>query len=161
MADVLTPEQRRFNMSRIKGANTKPEKLLRSALHARGLRFRLHRRDLPGRPDIVFVRWRVALFVHGCFWHQHDCSYSTLPATRETFWKEKLAGNAQRDERALQQLKQAGWRVAVVWECALRGSGRQPESALAGAIESFVKRDKSQFMDLRAVPAQRKRIQRS
>src|SRR5580698_1338192 len=120
MVDVLPSEQRRLNMSRIKGRDTKPEKLLRSALHARGLRFRLHRRDLPGRPDVVFVRSKVVVFVHGCFWHEHGCSYSKLPATRTAFWKAKLAGNKQRDARTLEDLRDTGWRVVVVWECALR-----------------------------------------
>jgi DNA mismatch endonuclease (patch repair protein) len=149
MADVLTPQQRRLNMSRIKGTNTKPEMLLRSALHAQGLRFRVHRRDLPGRPDIVFIRQKTAVFVHGCFWHQHGCPYSTMPATREDFWKAKLAGNAQRDERTLQKLKEQGWRVAVVWECALRGKGRLPPTTIAKRLESFLHSNKNDFVELR------------
>ena len=141
MPDVLTPEQRRLNMSRIRGTHTKPEKLIRSALHRNGLRFRLHRRDLPGRPDIVFVRQRVAVFVHGCFWHQHDCPYATLPATRAEFWKAKLAGNVRRDQRVLEQLKQDRWRVLIVWECAVRGSGRHSPAELADGIDAFLERD--------------------
>jgi DNA mismatch endonuclease (patch repair protein) len=138
MVDVLTPAQRRLNMSRIRGTNTKPEKLLRSALHATGLRFRLHRRDLPGRPDIVFVRQNAVVFVHGCFWHDHGCSYSKLPATREAFWKAKLAGNKLRDQRAIQDLRNAGWRVIVVWECALRGPARPPLAGICARVRKFL-----------------------
>lgn len=136
-------------MSRIRGAHTKPEMLLRSALHMRGLRFRLHRRDLPGRPDIVFVRKRVVVFVHGCFWHCHDCQYSTLPTTRQPFWKQKLAGNVRRDEDARRALTDKGWRIVVVWECALRGPGRRPLSKLAAEIDSYIDRKKASVLELR------------
>src|SRR5262245_20506194 len=93
MADVLTPEQRRLNMSRIRGADTKPERLVRSALHARGFRFRLHRRDLPGKPDLALPRYRAVILVHGCFWHGHKCSLFQLPETRREFWEAKIRGN--------------------------------------------------------------------
>lgn len=126
MADVLTPEQRRLNMSRIRGRDTKPEMLLRRGLHARGLRFRLHRRDLPGCPDLVFPALRAAVFVHGCFWHGHDCAMFKLPATRTEFWSAKIEGNRRRDIRALQDLSAAGWRTFVLWECDLRGPARRP-----------------------------------
>src|SRR5262249_498989 len=138
MADVLTPEQRRLNMSRIKGQNTKPERLLRSALHATGLRFRLHRRDLPGCPDIVFVRQHTAVFVHGCFWHAHGCSYSVIPATRTEFWTKKLNGNRSRDDLAVELLRKAGWRVIIVWECALRGRSRLPLQEICNRISRFL-----------------------
>jgi DNA mismatch endonuclease, patch repair protein len=138
MADVLTQEQRRLNMSRIKGRDTKPERQLRSALHGMGLRFRLHRRDLPGRPDIVFSRQRTLIFVHGCFWHAHGCSYSVLPATRTEFWQKKLAGNRERDERVIDALRNMGWRVIVVWECALRGRSRHSMEKICGRICRFL-----------------------
>lgn len=147
MPDVLTPEQRRFNMSRIRGGNTKPEMLLRSALHARGLRYRLHRRDLPGCPDIVFVKARIAVFVHGCFWHEHGCAYSKLPATRTAFWKTKLRRNKERDQRNLAALKAMGWRVVVVWECALRGRRRAFAGALAERIEEFLMQNELQTLE--------------
>ena len=124
--DVLTPEQRHLNMSRIKGRHTKPEMLLRQGLHARGLRFRLHVKDLPGRPDLVFPRYRAAMFVHGCFWHGHSCPLFKLPATRRQFWEGKIAGNRSRDARDLAALVTAGWRVLTVWECALRSPSRLP-----------------------------------
>jgi len=125
MADVLTPEQRRLNMSRIRGRDTKPEMLLRRGLHARGFRFRLHRRDLPGCPDLVFPGLRAAVFVHGCFWHGHDCAMFKLPATRTEFWAAKIEGNRKRDARALKELSSAGWRTFVLWECDLRGPARR------------------------------------
>jgi len=115
MADVLTPEQRRLNMSRIRGSNTKPEKLLRSALHAEGLRFRVHRRDLPGCPDIVFPRARLAVFVDGCFWH--GCpEHAVKPKTNAEFWAEKLRRNKQRDRDVARTLEQQGWGVVRFWE---------------------------------------------
>jgi DNA mismatch endonuclease (patch repair protein) len=124
MVDVLTPAQRQLNMSRIRGKDTKPELLVRRGLHALGFRFRLHRKDLPGRPDLVFPARRAVIFVHGCFWHSHDCPMCKMPATRAEFWRAKIAGNRDRDEQAVRALTAAGWRVLVVWECALRGPSR-------------------------------------
>ncbi|WKB50759.1 very short patch repair endonuclease [Eleftheria terrae] len=108
-------------MSGIRGKNTKPEILLRKALFAAGYRFRLHRRDLPGAPDIVLPGRRVAVFVHGCFWHRHaGCKNAKLPSSREEFWRTKLEGNVERDRRAVNALRSEGWRVLVCWECATR-----------------------------------------
>lgn len=121
MTDVHTPEQRTRNMRAIKGRDTKPELLLRRALHARGLRYRLHRKDLPGRPDIVFPRHRVCVFVNGCFWHGHDCPLFKEPRTRNDFWMTKIESNRKRDIAATEALIQEGWRVLTVWECALKG----------------------------------------
>jgi DNA mismatch endonuclease (patch repair protein) len=134
MADVLTPEQRRLNMSRIRGRDTKPELLLRRGLHARGLRFRLHRKDLPGRPDLVFPRFRAVVFVHGCFWHRHTCPLFKMPATRTAFWRSKINRNVTRDRTALDRLASDQWRVLTVWECALRGPARKPVEAVLDAI---------------------------
>ena len=138
MADVLTPAQRRLNMSRVRDRDTKPEMLLRRALHARGLRFRLHRRDLPGRPDLVFSRYRTCLLVHGCFWHGHNCVLFQWPATRQAFWADKIAGNRRRDRETLKRLLDAEWRILVVWECALRGPGRRDFSAAIDECVSFI-----------------------
>src|SRR5262245_45424552 len=124
--DVLTPEQRRFNMSRIRGRDTKPEMLLRQGLHARGFRYRLHPRELPGRPDMVFPRRQAAILVHGCFWHGHDCPLFKMPATRPQFWRSKIAANRARDARDLTALMHEGWRVLIVWECSLKGPSRRP-----------------------------------
>src|SRR5688500_15794308 len=99
MTDVLTPEQRRLNMSRVRGKDTKPEMLLRRGLHACGLRYRLHPKDVPGRPDLVFPRHGAVILVHGCFWHGHDCPLFKWPATRAEFWRKKIEGNRARDAR--------------------------------------------------------------
>lgn len=108
-------------MAGIRGRDTEPELALRRALHRQGFRFRLHTRELPGRPDLVLPRWRAAVLVHGCFWHRHTgCRYATVPATRPEFWSAKFAGNVERDKRNHETLLTAGWRVATVWECALR-----------------------------------------
>ncbi|SCX93367.1 T/G mismatch-specific endonuclease [Nitrosospira sp. Nsp13] len=108
-------------MSGIRGKDTKPEMVVRRALFAVGFRFRLHRRDLPGMPDVVLPARKVAVFVHGCFWHMHKgCHYARLPSTRVEFWKNKLNGNMARDQLAVEALIARGWRVLVVWECAVR-----------------------------------------
>lgn len=139
MADVLTPEQRRRNMSRIRGHDTRPEMLLRRGLHAAGLRFRLHVKDLPGRPDMVFPRFRAVILVHGCFWHGHDCAMFRLPATRTKFWAAKIAANQNRDERVIADLLASGWRVMTVWECSLKGPGRRPFTDVMAQCTAFVK----------------------
>jgi DNA mismatch endonuclease (patch repair protein) len=108
-------------MSRIRGSNTKLEMLVRRALHARGFRYRLGGVGLPGRPDLVLPRYRTAIFVHGCFWHGHDCPLFRLPKTRPEFWRNKIESNQARDERALEKLTQMGWHACVAWECSLRG----------------------------------------
>ncbi|MCA1925721.1 MAG: very short patch repair endonuclease [Thiobacillus sp.] len=123
MADVVDAATRSRMMSGIRGRNTKPEILVRSLLHREGFRFRLHARELPGKPDIVLPRYRAVIFVHGCFWHGHDCHLYRLPATRPGFWQDKIDRNRASDRWARDTLLAAGWRVAVVWECALRGVG--------------------------------------
>ena len=138
MTDVLTPEQRQLNMSRIRGKHTKPEMLLRQGLHARGLRYRLHVKELPGRPDLVLPRYHAAIFVHGCFWHGHDCPLFKLPATRREFWETKIQNNRARDVRDAEGLAIAGWRVLVIWECALRGPGRHPAGAVLDQVITWL-----------------------
>lgn len=142
MVDVLTSEQRKLNMSRIHGRNTKPEMLIRRGLHARGLRFRLHDRTLPGRPDLIFPRYRVVILVHGCFWHGHDCPMFRMPATRQEFWNAKIASNQARDAKVHAALLMLGWRVLTVWECSLRGKGRLPLESVLDACVDFVRTDK-------------------
>lgn len=141
MADVLTAEQRQLNMSRIRGRDTKPEMLIRRNLHARGLRYRLHDRSLPGRPDLVFPKYRTAVFIHGCFWHAHGCALSKLPATRQDFWKKKLDGNAARDRKAIGALQAAGWRVLVIWECSIRGPGRLNDLKALDSAAGYIRQD--------------------
>ena len=118
MLDRLSKERRSWNMGRIRGKDTTPEKRVRSQLHRMGYRFRLHRKDLPGNPDIVFVSRRVALFVHGCFWHRHKgCKNCTTPTANRKFWMDKLEGNAARDKKTRRTLRRLGWRTYVIWEC--------------------------------------------
>lgn len=121
MVDVMTSAQRSRNMSLIRNKNTKPELRLRSLLHASGLRFRLHRPDLPGRPDIVLPKYRAVIFVHGCFWHRHEnCIYATTPKTRPDFWAAKFEATVARDAKKSSQLEVSGWHVHTVWECELK-----------------------------------------
>lgn len=126
-------------MAGIRGKDTRPEMILRRGLHARGFRFRLHDRRLPGSPDLVFPGRRAAVFVHGCFWHGHACPLFRLPATRQEFWRAKIEGNAARDKAAEAALLADGWRVFTIWECALKGRGRLPaETVLDRAAEWLV-----------------------
>lgn len=111
-------------MGRIRGKDTKPELLIRRGLHARGFRYRLHAK-LPGRPDIVMTKRRAAIFVHGCFWHGHDCPLFRLPGTRTDFWREKIAGNRTRDQAVIERLHREAWRTLTIWECSIRGKGRR------------------------------------
>ncbi len=121
MADVVLPSVRSRMMSGIKGKDTKPEMLVRKALFAAGYRFRLHRKDLPGSPDVVLPGRKIAIFAHGCFWHMHaGCKNAKMPATRREFWRNKLQGNSDRDARSVEALKSQGWRVLTVWECGTR-----------------------------------------
>lgn len=129
MTDTLTREHRSWNMSRIKGRDTKPELLLRSLLHRAGFRFRVHAKDLPGKPDIVLPKYKVAIFVHGCFWHRHaGCRNATMPSTRAEFWSEKFRGNVERDARNIAAISDAGWSALTVWECDLKSD---PEAVVA------------------------------
>lgn len=139
MADIVSPEVRSRMMSGIRGRDTKPEMTLRKGLHALGLRFRLNAGDLPGRPDIVFPRYRAVIFANGCFWHGHDCALFKLPATRREFWQAKISANQTRDARALQALRSAGWRVAIVWECALRGKERVAPESICRTLANWIR----------------------
>ena len=135
MVDIVDAATRSRMMSGIRGRNTKPEILVRSLLHRRGLRFRLDVRDLPGRPDIVLPRYRAVIFVHGCFWHGHDCHLFKWPQTRPEFWRDKIGRNRATDARAQAALLEGGWRVATVWECALRGANRDIDGVVQRLID--------------------------
>ena len=125
MTDIISAARRSEVMSLVRGKNTKPEVAVRSLVHGLGFRFRLHRKDLPGRPDIVLPRLRTVLFVHGCFWHRHpDCKYAYTPKSRARFWEAKFSANVRRDEAAERELADLGWKVVVVWECELRKKDR-------------------------------------
>lgn len=125
-------------MSGIRSRDTKPELAVRRLLHARGFRFKLHVRDLSGKPDIVLPKYRAVILVHGCFWHGHGCSLFKLPATRPDFWREKIEGNQARDRKVIEELASMGWRVAIVWECAVR-SGANDSACLAESLSSWLK----------------------
>lgn len=143
MTDIVDRATRSRMMAGIGSRNTKPEVVLRRALHALGLRFRLHNRKLPGTPDLVFRRFDAVCFVHGCFWHRHmGCRFTTIPATREEFWQAKFEANVERDRRMRAQLLDAGWRVAIVWECALRKGG---EAKTASKLEHWLRGSSREF----------------
>ncbi|MDP3460815.1 MAG: very short patch repair endonuclease [Hyphomonas sp.] len=141
MPDVHDRATRSRNMAAVRGKDTKPELIIRKGLHAAGLRYRLHLKDLPGKPDLVFPKHRAAVFVHGCFWHGHACALFTLPGTRAEFWQEKIEGNISRDESAATGLHELGWRVAVVWECALRGRDRLSLTDVLIELSSWIRSD--------------------
>lgn len=127
--DIVDASTRSRMMSAITGRNTKPEITVRRFLHARGYRFRLHRKDLPGRPDIVLPKWKSCIFVHGCFWHRHpNCRYATTPKTRPEFWTKKFRENVDRDRRNLEALNAAGWTCHIIWECELKESNEVLEA---------------------------------
>ena len=125
-------------MAGIGPTNTKPEMMIRRGLHALGWRYRLHVSDLPGKPDLVFPRRKAVIFVHGCFWHGHDCALFRWPSTREEFWRAKISGNVARDHRVRQQLLKARWRVLDVWECTLRGRKRMPAEEVLAQCAAFL-----------------------
>ena len=137
MPDILTEAQRHYNMSRIRGRHTKPEMAVRRGLHGRGLRFRLHRKDLPGKPDLVFPKHRAVIFVHGCFWHGHECPMFKWPETRQEFWRAKISTTQKRDQSILASLRDQRWRVLIVWECALKGPRRQSLDEVLQRCEEF------------------------
>ncbi len=138
MADIVDVATRSRMMSGIRRKDTKPEIAVRRALFGAGFRFRLHRRDLPGAPDIVMSGRRVAVFVHGCFWHRHkDCRLVKAPATNPEFWRAKLDRNVERDRRAISALQAAGWRVLIVWECVTRGLSE----GLAASLREWIDGD--------------------
>lgn len=138
MADVVSPEVRSRMMAGIRGTNTKPELLLRKGLHAAGFRFRLHDRRLPGRPDMVFPRHNAVIFAHGCFWHGHDCHLFKWPSTRPDFWRTKIARNRAVDARSELALSELGWRIGIVWECALKGRTRRPPGSVVAACARWL-----------------------
>ena len=144
MTDIVDKPTRSRMMAGIRGKNTKPELALRQALHARGFRFRLHAKKVHGRPDLVFPKHRAAVFVHGCFWHRHEgCRYATTPSTRPEFWQTKFEANVARDTAVHARLLNEGWRVATVWECALR----KPEQLTASMelISAWLKSNEAQI----------------
>lgn len=140
MVDIVDSKTRSRMMSAIRGKDTRPEMFLRRAMHTAGFRYRLHRKDLPGTPDMVFSRYRAVIFVHGCFWHRHPgCRFTSTPATRPDFWNAKFKRNVERDLANRKELTKAGWRVGIVWECTLK-ERRPPD--IVDAISAWLKSDK-------------------
>ncbi|MEP5072641.1 MAG: very short patch repair endonuclease, partial [Crocinitomicaceae bacterium] len=121
MGDIVSPEKRSEMMSGIRGKDTKPEMMIRSGLHNLGFRYKLHDRALPGKPDLKFTKYNAVVFVHGCFWHKHDCHLFKMPLTRSAFWEKKFESNTSNDKKNMEILAKMGWRIAIIWECALRG----------------------------------------
>lgn len=138
MADVVSAEVRSRMMSGIRGKNTKPELLIRKGLHAAGFRYRLHSARLPGKPDLVFPKYQAVIFIHGCFWHGHGCHLFRMPSSNTAFWQEKIAGNIARDRLAVERLEQSGWRIATVWECALKGKTRRKTDGVIADIAGWL-----------------------
>lgn len=131
MVDIVDSTTRSIMMSKIRSKNTKPELLIRSLLHRRGFRFRVHVKDLPGKPDIVLAKYKAAIFINGCFWHGHQgCSLFKLPGTRSDFWEQKIARNQINDNKAIVALLEKNWRIAIIWECSIRGKNRNPEQVI-------------------------------
>lgn len=148
MADVHSPTVRSKNMRAIKGKNTKPELLIRKALHAKGFRFRLHMKTLPGSPDIVLPKYKTVIFVNGCFWHGHHCHLSKTPKTRTEFWLAKISDNISGDMLSHNKLLETNWRVAIVWECAIKGRTRQVFETLVNNLISWIYEPRSQGIEL-------------
>lgn len=140
-ADSVTPETRSRMMSGIRGTNTKPELAIRSVLHSRGFRFRLHCRNLPGKPDLVLPKYHAVIFVHGCFWHGHDCHLFQWPKTRVEFWHKKITSNIERDRIQIHSLLESGWRVAVLWECAFKGRTKLTVEKIADCCTKWLYSD--------------------
>lgn len=140
MADVHDKATRSRNMAAIKSKDTKPEVMVRKSLFAQGYRYRKNVKDLPGKPDIVLPKYRTCIFIHGCFWHMHDdCHLFKLPESRRAFWQEKLLGNKKRDQLVKSQLTTQGWKIIIVWECALKGKSKLPIDVLAARISELIK----------------------
>jgi DNA mismatch endonuclease, patch repair protein len=141
--DSLSPERRSWNMSRIRSTDTAPERIVRSVLHSLGYRFRLHKRSLPGRPDIVLAKHKTVIFVHGCFWHRHQgCRFCYTPKSRTDFWSEKFDANKVRDRKRTQDLKDLGWRVLTIWECETKH-----QEVLAETLDKYLKKSRGQGAD--------------
>ena len=144
--DRLSAAQQSVAMSRVKSRDTKPEIVLRSALHARGLRFRVHVSTMTGRPDIVLPRWQAAIFVHGCFWHGHACARGALPSSNTKFWIDKIARNKARDAAQITELMEQDWRVGTVWQCSLFGKECLGATRAAGCIHEWLESNDNQLV---------------
>lgn len=148
MVDIVSPEKRSRMMSGIRSKNTRPEVFVRRSLHRVGFRFRLHCPNLPGKPDLVFPKYNAVIFIQGCFWHCHDCALFKWPSSRQDFWKTKINRNKQKDKESLEKLLNEGWRVMLIWECALKGSGKISSDKVIAKTIQFVT-GKRKFVEVR------------
>ncbi len=139
MVDIVNKVIRSRMMAGIAGKNTKPEIVIRKALHCIGFRFKLHCADLPGKPDIVFPKYAAIILINGCFWHRHNCHMFRWPSTHKSFWRKKLLANRARDERNRASYKELGWKVLIIWECALKGKTRRPLSEVVNTAANWLK----------------------
>ncbi len=138
MTDIVDSKTRSRMMSGIRGKNTKPEIVIRKRLHARGYRFRLHRKDLPGSPDMVLRKHQAVILINGCFWHGHQCRLFKWPKTRPEFWRNKIEGNIRRDQQKLFELKRLGWRVCLLWECEIKGANEEHLNRVMESISKWL-----------------------
>lgn len=139
MPDVHDKATRSRNMAAIKGKDTKPELIIRKLLHSQGFRYRIHDKSLPGHPDLVLPRYKAVIFIHGCFWHMHECHLFKWPQSRQEFWRTKISHNAQNDCEIIHALQQLGWRVLTVWECSIKGENRLSPEEITGKIALWLK----------------------
>ena len=144
MADIVSPTVRSHMMSGIRYKNTKPEVIIRRNLHANGFRYLLHDKRLPGKPDLVFPKYRAVIMVNGCFWHGHDCHLFRWPSTRSNFWKSKIRRNREKDRENLEALSSSGWRILTIWECSLKGKGKLPIETLTGKTMEWLRSSNSE-----------------
>lgn len=145
MADIVSAATRSRMMAGIRAKDTRPEVAVRSGLHRRGLRFRLHDKSLPGRPDLVFARHRAVILVNGCFWHGHQCRLFKWPASRQEFWTSKISSNVRRDALNSRLLAETGWRIATIWECALKGRGKLPVEDMLDTVADWIRGSNQKF----------------
>ena len=143
MADIVSPKVRSRMMAGIKSKNTKPELIIRKGLHRQGFRFRLHAKELVGKPDLVLSRYNAVIFVNGCFWHGHDSHLFRIPTTRSDFWKQKIFKNKENDRNAITSLSYDGWRIATVWECALKGKNKLDENDVINRLSRWLKSEEN------------------
>ncbi len=143
MTDIVGKNKRSQMMSGIRGKDTRPELIVRRELHRLGFRYRLHSSLLPGKPDIVFPRYKAVILINGCFWHQHDCHLFRWPATRKEFWRKKITGNKARDQRNMKAYQRLGWKALVIWECALKGKRRRPIEEVIRTVTNWLQYDQS------------------
>jgi len=141
--DVFSKEKRSQVMSRIRGKDTKPEKFIRNALHRIGYRYRLHVSDLPGKPDLVFPKYKAVIFVHGCFWHGHNCHLFKWPKSRVEFWETKIMKNRENDNNSVNNLKTLGWRILLVWECAIKGKTKLESAQIIEDVVQWLESEKN------------------